>query len=129
MRLVDAKEGPVALRQIAQPPMKSRIRHDEVAVGHRGLGEHERDVAAGERILQAVERVERQDRGVRRRCGRQTPRIRHAAALIIAYQRRLDVAVVMAAEDHDARPLRHEPGDADDLGIRPRSRQRELPKR
>ena len=127
MRLVDAEQCAIPASERAQAAMEIRVRHDDIAVRHGGLGQHDRHVARREGPLERVQIIEGQDGGVRLRTGRQTFRIGDASPLFLADQRLLDVPVVMAAEDDDPGTLGDESRDPDHLRIGPRGRQRELP--
>ena len=89
---------------------ETRQRRHQAAVGQRGLGQHRRDVAAGQRRLDRRSIVERHDDGADRQIlhlAEQAGAGERAPVVGAVDQRVVDGAVIAALEDQQLRP----PGD------------------
>ena len=129
VRLVEAQERAVALGQRAHARQEPGLRQHHVAVGQRGLGQHQRDRFGRELGLQDREVVERQHASVGRGSRRQPLALGLGPAVHKVHQGLVQMPVVVPAENDQPLATGREPREAQHLGVRAGGRERRLPER
>lgn len=129
MRLVDREQGARVAGRPAELLVVSGLGEKEPGVGHRGFGQDEGHIAGLERGLERGHVVELNDAGLAGDSRRETPAFGNDLCALLDHQRRVSFAVVLAVEHQHDLPSRQLTSETDDLRVRLRGREGELPLR
>ena len=129
MGLVESQQRPRIAGQGAKRVVEAVAWKQQAGVGHRRLGEHDRDIARFEGGAERVHVVERDHLGLPADRSGKAPGLGYDPLVLEDDERGVELAVVLAVEDEHGLATGHLPRQADHLDVRLRRRRGELPLR